>query len=284
MHRKDEAIAPALMAALGLSVVNAPELDTDQLGTFAGEIPRRGNMLDTAIAKARMGMEAAGLPLGIASEGSFGPHPLIPFFPGGIELMVFIDDERGIVVHETLVADETNFSHRVVAPADAIDDFLKRVGFPTHGLIVRPSVEPSVGASVGASTPAGAIHHNIVKGITTRAALDAAIQLAARVSLDGKAHIETDMRAHMNPTRMRSLATLAEQLGQRLAEECTACGSPGWGRVSVIKGLRCEECGTPTEMVLTEVFGCVACAHREERPRRDGLTYASPAQCPICNP
>ena len=270
MHRKEEAIAPALKETLGLFTVNAPELDTDQLGTFAGEIPRRGNMLDTAVAKARMGMQATGLSLGLASEGSFGPHPLIPFFPGGIELLVFVDDERGLIVHETLVADQTNFSHRIVSPADPIDDFLGRVGFPAHGLIVRPN--------------AGEIHRDIVKGITRRAVLDASIKLAARASADGKAHIETDMRAHMNPTRMRSLATLASQLGRRLAIPCPACAAPGWGRIDVVKGLPCEECATRTEMVLKEVFGCVACSRRDELPRRDGLTHASPAHCPYCNP
>jgi hypothetical protein len=270
MHRKEEAIAPALMEALGLYVVPAPRLDTDQLGTFAGEIPRRSNMLDTAVAKARMGMQATGLPLGLASEGSFGPHPLIPFFLGGIELMVFIDHERGLVVHETLVAEQTNFSHRIVVPAEPIDDFLGTAGFPSHGLIVRPH--------------AGEICHNMTKGITSRTALDAAIGLAAQASADGKAHIETDMRAHMNPTRMRALTTLARQLGRRLASPCPACAAPGWGRMDIVRGLQCEECGTSTDMILKEVFACAAGAHREELPRSDGLTYASPAHCPYCNP
>jgi len=274
MHHKGQAIAPALIETLGLCVVNAPALDTDQLGTFAGEIPRRGNMLDTAVAKARMGMQATGLSLGLASEGSFGPHPLIPFFSGGIELMVFVDDERGIVVHETIVVDETNFAHRIGSSADTIDDFLSRVGFPTHALIVRPAVQPSTGE----------IYRNMAKGITSRDALDAAIESAARASSDGKAHIETDMRAHLNPTRMRSLALLASQLARRLASVCPACASPGWGKIDVVKGLPCEQCDTSTEMILKEVFGCVACAHREELPRSDGLTYAGPAHCPYCNP
>jgi hypothetical protein len=83
MHRKEEAVAPALLSTLGLLVVPARGLDTDQLGTFSGEVPREGSMLDVAMRKARLGMSATGLPLGIASEGTFGPHPAIPFFPAG---------------------------------------------------------------------------------------------------------------------------------------------------------------------------------------------------------
>jgi hypothetical protein len=147
MHRKEEAIAPALSATLGLVVVPAAGLDTDQLGTFSGEIARQGTMLEVAVRKARLGMQGAGLPLGLASEGSFGPHPAIPFFAAGMELLVFVDDERGIVVSESLIADATNFGHLVVSPGDALEAFLERVGFPSHALIVRAN-EGSVTAAL----------------------------------------------------------------------------------------------------------------------------------------
>ena len=48
MHRKEEAIVPALQSTVGLLVAPAPGLDTDQLGTFTGEISRAGTMLDAA--------------------------------------------------------------------------------------------------------------------------------------------------------------------------------------------------------------------------------------------
>lgn len=270
MHDKQQAIAPAFMATLGASVVVTAGLDTDALGTFSGEVPRRGTMREAAIAKARLGMCAAGLPFGIASEGSFGPHPQIPFMPGAIELMTFIDDERDVVILESRVVDETNFSHRVVTPADSLEDFITRVQFPSHGLIVRAN--------------AGDVHFGMVKGIQSLELLRAAMTEAARLSADGKAHIETDMRAHMNPTRMRSLAVLATQLAQRLASACPSCTTPGWGRAGVVSGLPCEACGTPTEMVVAEVFGCAKCEHTERRPRRDGLHYAKQSHCPYCNP
>lgn len=270
MHRKDEAIAPALLSTLGLLVVPTSGLDTDQLGTFTGEIPRQGTMLEVAVRKARLGMSATGLPLGIASEGTFGPHPAIPFVPAGIELLVFVDDERRVVVHESLIDEATNFDHLVVSPGAPLEPFLERMGFPAHGLIVRPN--------------AGEENAALAKGIIDGDRLVRSIAEAAAVSSDGRARLETDMRAHFNPTRMKSLALLAERLAQRLARLCPACGMPGFGRTGTRVGLKCSDCGAPTEMVSTEIFGCANCEHREDRPRADGLKLAPAQYCPECNP
>jgi len=274
MHQKQAAIGPVLQDALGLALLTSRDVDTDQLGTFSGEIPRRGSMREVAIAKARLGMQETGLALGLASEGSFGPHPFIPFMPGGVELLTFVDGERGFVLHETLVVDETNFGHCVVSPAEAFDDFLHRARFPSHAMIVRPN------ALAHDDTQSLAL----VKGITDHDTMVQAIAAACRQSSDRKARIESDMRAHLNPTRMRSLAQLAKQLALRLSSPCPACACPGWGKVDVVDGLPCEACGLPTAMVLQEVFGCLRCAHREIRARSDGLKQTGPEHCPSCNP
>jgi len=100
-HRKDDVIAPPFQEHLQAALI-VPVIDTDTLGTFTGEIERPGNMLEAAIRKARMGMAAAKTPLGLSSEGSFGPHPVIPFLPCDTELMVFIDDDRGFTLHEII--------------------------------------------------------------------------------------------------------------------------------------------------------------------------------------
>ena len=76
-------------------------LDTDQLGTFSGEIERIAPPLETAIQKARLGMKETGLLLGIASEGSVGPDPIVPFIHSNTEHLVLVDDEIGIVISET---------------------------------------------------------------------------------------------------------------------------------------------------------------------------------------
>lgn len=271
MHAKQEAIAGPLAERLGLRVTVPGGLDTDRLGTFTGEVPRTGTIEEAAVAKARLGMAAAGVPLGLASEGSFGPHPAVPFVAAGIELLVLVDDERGIVLREQYLDERPCYHHAVVDAADALGDYLERAGFPTHALIVRPS-EPR--------TPGEGIR----KGIRARDELAAAIAEAARRSDDGRAFVQNDMRAHMNPTRMSALERLAHRFGERVARPCPACATPGYGPVGVEEGLPCEWCGGPTHLVRHRILGCVRCDRAEHVARDDGRTSADPGNCPRCNP
>jgi hypothetical protein len=271
MHGKQAAITPTVRDALGLIVETAPGLNTDTLGTFTGEIPRIGSLREAAIAKARLGMTATGLPIGIASEGSYGPHPLIPFVAGGIEVMVLVDDARGIVITEHLIDDAPVYGHAVAARLSELDSFLARHRFPDHALIVKPN----------APTVDPAPMH---KGLRETKALADAITELASASADGKAFVQTDMRAHMNPVRMDAIARLAGKLCARVATPCPDCDAPGYGQVDVEAGLPCACCGSPTTLILHQIHGCVACAHRESRPRVDGRCDADPSHCPQCNP
>lgn len=76
-HGKLELIAPAL-ARVGYAL-RAVDVDTDALGTFSGEVPRPGPPRDVAVAKARLAMDASGVKVGVASEGTVG---LIDELPG----------------------------------------------------------------------------------------------------------------------------------------------------------------------------------------------------------
>jgi len=272
MHEKARAIAPALRRDLAMQVVAPAGIDTDQLGTFTGEIPRPGDMHATAVAKARLGMRAAGLPLGLASEGSYGPHPLVPFVAAGTELCVLLDEERGIVIAESLLEERTNYDSTITGDGRVDPKFLARVGFPEHGLIVRPC------------SPAGAGPGPVVKGVRSRAGLAEAVAACRRAASDGRVLVQSDMRAHQNPTRMRSIARLAERLAERLAARCPACRCPGFGVLETRTGLPCGVCGAPSTLVHHHVAGCPACAYRERRPRPDGLTAADPGRCTVCNP
>jgi hypothetical protein len=271
MHGKEAAISAVLFDRLGLVVGTAQNLDTDVLGTFTGEVPRTGTIRETAIAKARLGMASTGLPVGIASEGSYGPHPYFPLVAGGIELMVLVDDVREIVVSEYLIEDSPVFDHVFAHPNDELGAFLDRTGFPDHALIVK-------------AAEAGVAGGPVYKGLRGKKALALAISQCAEHSRDGRALIQTDMRAHMNPTRMATLRRLAAIFAERVATPCPACAMPGYGLVDVETGLPCEACGTPSIMVRHQVFGCVACEHRERRPRIDRRSHADPGHCPICNP
>lgn len=269
-HGKARCLALPFRLGLGADLTVADGIDTDLLGTFTGEVPRVGTPREVAIRKARLGMAATGLPFGLVSEGSFGADPVVPFVALHHEILAFLDDELGIEVVEQVATNDTNFDHAVVSTVAELDRFLRRVGFPAHALIVRPHC--------------GQAAHGIRKGLQTPAALKDAVEEAVRCSDDGKAQVETDMRAHLNPTRTKVIRRLGFQLALRLRRPCPACGAPGWGRVDVEGGLPCRWCRTPTHLTLHEVYACAACGRRERYPRQDGLVTADPGLCPFCNP
>lgn len=273
-HGKEAVVGPALEASTGMRVEVPSDLDTDALGTFSGEMDRRGTMRDAAVAKARLGMGASGLTVGLASEGSYGPHPVIPFLRGGVELLVLVDDEWDMVVVEQLVVERPRFGHLVLAGpgwTPELDAFLGRMDFPGHGMVVLPAMNG------GPARP-------VAKGIHDRSDLELAIADAAREAADGRVRVETDMRANHNPTRMGSIRGLAEIMGERLLTLCRLCGCPGYGLTRRPRGLPCAVCATPTAMLCGEIHGCPVCGYEEHLPRWDGLTRAEPAHCPECNP
>ncbi len=272
MHGKEKALARPFRSLLGLELELPAGIDTDQLGSFDGLVPRQGGAEQACRRKALVGMAALGLPLGLASEGSFGAHPQLPFLAAGLEVMVFVDQERGLEIWERLIASRTNFDHRCAAELVELEGWLAQVGFPAHGLIVRPE-HPCSGAET-----------LLFKDLPDHQQLAGAIDAAAAASSNGRAQVETDMRAHRNPTRMVSLRVLATRLARRIASACPACAAPGWGQLDIVPGLPCGWCGTPTPLTLRERFGCVSCSHTEEHPRPDGLAEADPLHCPLCNP
>lgn len=269
MHGKEKVIAPAFLDLLGLKMIKA-KIDTDQLGTFSGEVERKDNPLTCVRQKCELAIKESKVSIGIASEGSFGSHPFIPFLSCDHEILYFIDQERGFALHQSLLSTKTNYGREVLSDAKALKTFCERALFPSHGLIVRPNKSNN--------------KNFIIKGIQNYDMLEDAFLKCCRASSDGHALVETDMRAHMNPTRMEVIKELADSFAKRLATSCPSCSNPGFGLVDTQKGLECEMCGSETEMVKSEVFGCPKCPHKEHRPRQDGLTVSDPQYCGWCNP
>ena len=270
-HGKERVIGPTLQAELGIRVELVNDLDTDRFGTFTREIPRAGTARETARLKALAAMEANGhASFGLSSEGSFGPHPSVPFFAGGVELVLLIDRETGIELIGIDVTMQTNFASTCTTTLDEARSFAGQVSFPSHGLIViaapREKPEPALG---------------MIKGILDPAQLEQAVQDTLR--LHGRAWIETDMRAHLNPTRMRSIERAAQALAHAARSLCPSCARPGYVLVQCIGGLPCADCGEPTAKARAEVFACAGCGRREERPLA-GASHATADECPFCNP
>lgn len=268
MHGKGRAIAPPLLRGAGLEVITPPGLDTDVLGTFTGDVPRAGSMEEAAHAKARMAMAATGLPLALASEGAYGPHPMVPFLAQGLELLLFCDQTRGIEVIERLPDPRPRYAQAEVECAGDLRPFLAAIRFPRTCVTVS----------------AGPYARPIARAVADAQHLAGAVDTAARMSPTGRAFVQSDMRADRNPRRMALIRALAARMAQRLATRCPACDCPGFGHTGTLAGLPCADCGTPTARARGEIHSCPACRHTETRPRRDGLATASPAECPACNP
>ena len=274
-HGKERLLARPFRRGLDLTVVLATGLDTDAFGTFSGERPRPADAPETCRRKAEAGMDRTGLDLGLASEGSFGAHPAFPWLTVGSEWLTFVDRREGLMIAESLLVPRTNFDRRLVLPGDDLENWLRRVGFPSHALIARPHLGEGDDGSVDGP---------LIKGIRTSGELARALGRCAGASSDGQVWLETDMRAHCNPTRRVAIRSLAFRLVRRIVSPCPACGAPGWGLCEGLAGLPCGWCGQPTERLRAERWGCVACDHREEKPRADGRLTADPGDCPRCNP
>jgi len=270
MHQKEAILSEPFSKMLGMQLVVPSELNTDSLGTFTGEIARTDTMENTALKKAKMGMDASGLSCGIATEGSFGPHPYLPFMPCNHEVIVFMDKKRDLVLMEKIYTYKTNFSFLDRKPGEDITGFLKQIDFPQHGLIVKPKrlLDSEL----------------IFKGIRDFSELTNAIKVCEREAEEGVVHLETDMRAHMNPMRQAVIRDLALKLIHKIGKECPGCDMPGFGCVEFELGLPCEECGTSTEFVHYEIHGCTKCDYREKVKPAGGLIFANPKYCGYCNP
>ena len=266
MHGKEAVIAPVLERRLGVRCVVPAGFDTDRFGTFSGEVARDGTPREVARRKARAAMRSTGTRLAVASEGSFGPDPRAPIVTLAHELVLLVDDEHGLEIAGEDVGHDTNHGERHCADLAAVEAFVDRLGFPSHGVILASPDVP----------------REFAKGIGDL------VELRSKATLWLERHggvvVSSDLRACHNPTRMAAIGRAAAALAARCVSRCPRCERPGFGRVDVVDGLPCADCDAPTGLVRTVVDGCAACDHRAEGPRPDGRTVADPANCPRCNP
>jgi hypothetical protein len=270
MHGKEKAIAKTFARRLAMSVTVPIGIDTDALGTFTGEISRAGTMVEAARAKAVLATEATGLRYGLGSEGSFGPHPYIPFIPRNTEILLFIDRRNDIEICETLVTHRTNYQNCCRGPGEDISEFLKSIGFPRHAVVVTPN------APITEMPP--------IKGVKSFTDLTKAILTASSASSDFAVQVVTDMRAHVNPTRMAVIRALSNRLAHRLATRCPECATPGFGVVDIARGVPCGWCGEPTKLPIAEIRRCAKCRFEMRAKIKGAPEIADPGSCEHCNP
>lgn len=266
-HGKEKVIAPVLEKELGVSCFAAENFDTDAFGTFTGEIERVLNPLETARKKCLTAMERNGCDLGVASEGSFGPHPSFFWVNADDEMLIFIDrkNELEIVVRE--ISSETNFNGKQISSEKELLDFAASADFPSHALILSPSKEHK---------------SDLFKGITDAEKLKNIFHEI--FEKNHSAYVETDMRAMFNPSRMKVIEAAARKLAAKIRSRCPECQTPGFGVTEARQGLPCGLCGSPTNSTLAYVYVCQKCQFAKDEIFPHGKTSEDPTYCDYCNP
>jgi hypothetical protein len=264
-HEKESVIGPALQKVFGMSYCVAEELDTDLLGTFTGEVERVGTPVDAARKKCDLARDDGDLV--VASEGSFGPHPTLYFMPADEEYLVLVDRKNAVEIVVKTCSLQTNYGSYTFGAEEKLAEFLKRVKFPSHALIVMDSP----------SNP-----RFMEKGITTNAPLTQAMDYC--IAHFGTYHITTDMRAMFNPSRMRVIEELTGKLIEKMQSACPHCKRPGFSVSETIKGLVCSSCSLPTQSVKSLIYTCLGCHYTELKAYPEGKKSEDPMFCDYCNP
>jgi hypothetical protein len=203
-HEKGKIVAPIFNQVLGLEVSEC-NLDTDTLGTFTGEIERKQSPRETVLIKARLGVEKTGESIGIASEGSIGADPFIPFINSDFEMMAFVDIDLDLEIVESIRSTNIIAATKIVHGQEDLSEFLKRADFPNHKLIVRTQKTPTIFS---------------IKGIDDDLSLRKAIESAKKEDPKGVVVIESDLRAHCSPSRQKIIGELAAKLAIRIKQAC----------------------------------------------------------------
>jgi hypothetical protein len=214
-----------------------------------------------------LAMEAANCDLGIASEGSFGPHPTLFFGHADDELLVFIDKKNDLEIYSRDLSTETNFGGVAIRNLTEAEEFAYKHGFPEHALIVKNRQED---------------FDYIQKGVNNSSDLSRFVEEC--LSKYGSVYLETDMRAMYNPTRMKVIESAAQKLMEKINSKCPECKTHGFSVSEVKPGLRCEWCSSPTDSILYHLLTCQKCSFSEKEFYPNGKKFEDPMYCSNCNP
>jgi hypothetical protein len=265
-HQKEQVIAPLLLKELGITSITTPQLDTDLLGTFTGEIDRTLSPIEAARKKCYLAMEQSNCTMAIASEGSFGPHPGLFLVRADDEILVLIDKENNLEIIAREISTQTNFDAEIITDSVQLIKFANKALFPSHALIMRNGKNS---------------HMEIVKGINNWDALNATFH--DFMLKYGKVYIETDMRASYNPTRMKVIEKVTVRLIEKIKSTCPQCKVPSFSITSVKRGLPCRLCNMPTQTPKSNIYTCTHCHFIKEETIAN-KQLEDPMYCNFCNP
>lgn len=266
-HKKEQVLAPILEEKLGVKCVVSNYFNTDQFGTFSGEVERKDDPKTTVKKKCLTAMSIENIDLAVASEGSFGSHPYSFFTSANEEWIVLIDLKNGLEIYAREISTETNFNGTKIESEMELLAFAKQVQFPSHALIIKDKKE---GATFFA------------KGIVDEKVLIDTFHFYQ--SHYSQVYVETDMRAMHNPMRMKVIENTVHKLIDKINSCCPICSVPGFDVVKVIDGLPCQICHLPTNSTLSHIYACLKCGYSEEKKFPYSKEFEEPMYCNYCNP
>ena len=266
-HEKEKVIKPILENALAVNCFIPSNFDTDQWGTFSGEIERKEDVLNTLRKKCLNAMKENNCDLAIASEGSFGAHPTVFFAHADDEVVMLMDSKNDLEIVAREISTDTNFNGSYISNTTDLLLFAAKVNFPSHGLILK-STENNF--------------EKAIKGITDEAQLLKHFQELSNEF--GKVYLETDMRALYNPTRMKVIEKAVIKLAKAALSNCPQCQKSGFTVTEAKEGLPCEWCNSPTRSTLSYISTCKKCSFTSEEKFPHQKTTEDPMYCDFCNP
>lgn len=265
LHQKGALAQESFLETLGMRVEEVT-VDTDQFGTFSGDVERTLSPREVLIAKAELGIAHSQEKFGLASEGTIGADPVVGFLNSDIEHVGFLDSVNNLFISHSFRSFDIQAQTHPYTLGEDLGVFLAKADFPHHQLIVK--------SFDGGVKP-------LAKGISTIEALLKVLHSADDQGLR-KITIESDLRAHASPSRAANIKKAFAELAAKINTPCPQCDCPGWGVTSSISGLACLDCGEETEAVKAYIYGCISCTFtRESDPVAEGV---DPSRCNWCNP
>lgn len=258
MHGKEQILRELLEQQLGVEVITPENFNTDDFGTFSGEEERKFDAATTAEHKCDAAFRLTGESLVLASEGSFGGHPATGLVAADEEWLVLKDYKYHRLIKVKVVSSQTNFSGNQYYEAHDAAFFAAQSGFPSHALIIRKDKDDI---------------SELHKGIRTNERLKESIKYFLKNF--GKLYIETDMRAHLNPTRQKVIRQAGEKLIKVLHEFCPVCEAPAFQVKQVLRGTPSEESVEKARATREVLCLCEHCGHTERREITGQRQHAS---------
>ena len=265
LHKKGALAKESFQEILGMYVEEVVA-DTDQFGTFSGDVARTLTPRECLQAKCDLGIACSASKYALASEGTIGQDPLVGFINSDIEHVAFFDSINNLFISHTYRSLEVYALVHQYTSGDDLADFLKKADFPNHQLIVKSSDDAV---------------KSLAKGISQKDDLFKVLDNAINQGVKNIS-IESDLRAHASPSRSANIKQAFTELAAKVNTLCPECDCPGWGITSSIKGLTCLDCGEETEAVKAYIYSCISCTFsREGELLAEGV---DPSRCNWCNP